>query len=241
MAAGASVNTCGDTAPTGWIATAVSGNYCAKLGSTYYIARTIKQLDGLATNATATVCGDIPPAGWITTDVQESYCNQLASTYYIGRMIRRIAGLPIGAKVDICGDKVPVGWVSATTQTKTCARLGKTSYTGRTIQKVSNSAGAIATLFAEDATPPGFLAVRRARAGGHDFDGDGKADAVTFARGVWQWQNSSDDSVETLQFGHDGDAIAPSDYDGDGRTDFAVARRDGETMQFDILPTESAA
>ncbi len=58
-----------------------------------------------------------------------------------------------------------------------------------------------------------------------DYDGDGRTDMSVFrpASGVW-YLNRSTDGFKGLQFGVDGDRLAPADYDGDGKTDIAVYR-----------------
>jgi hypothetical protein len=70
-----------------------------------------------------------------------------------------------------------------------------------------------------------------------DFDGDGKTDFAV-ARGdlnsnqiVWYWRRSSDGVVRGQQFGAISpggqffDGAVPGDYDGDGKTDLAIWRR----------------
>ncbi|HEX8247900.1 MAG TPA: FG-GAP-like repeat-containing protein [Pyrinomonadaceae bacterium] len=59
-----------------------------------------------------------------------------------------------------------------------------------------------------------------------DFDGDGRSDLSVFrpSNGSWYITNSSNNSFTGVQFGTNGDLIAPADYDGDGKTDFAVFR-----------------
>jgi subtilisin-like proprotein convertase family protein len=61
--------------------------------------------------------------------------------------------------------------------------------------------------------------------GQFDFDGDRKADVAVFrpSDGVW-YLNRSTLGFTALQFGANGDKIAPADYDGDGKTDFGVFR-----------------
>ncbi len=65
----------------------------------------------------------------------------------------------------------------------------------------------------------------------YDFDGDKKADVAVYRPGAtvndfsfWFILRSSDNSVQSIQFGHDADRIVPGDYDGDGDTDVAVFR-----------------
>jgi hypothetical protein len=58
------------------------------------------------------------------------------------------------------------------------------------------------------------------------FDNDLKSDVSVFrpSNGVWYSVNSSNDEFKAVQFGLQGDIIAPGDYDGDGTTDRAVFR-----------------
>ncbi len=65
----------------------------------------------------------------------------------------------------------------------------------------------------------------------YDFDGDRKADvavyragATTAALSYWYVLRSSDNSVQSMQFGQASDVFVPGDYDGDGDTDIAVFR-----------------
>ncbi|HEY0547214.1 MAG TPA: VCBS repeat-containing protein [Pyrinomonadaceae bacterium] len=65
-----------------------------------------------------------------------------------------------------------------------------------------------------------------------DFDGDGKADVAVYRTGIGGGPEntffvlrSSDGGVSSQTFGRFGtDAIVPSDFDGDGKTDYAVYR-----------------
>jgi hypothetical protein len=63
-----------------------------------------------------------------------------------------------------------------------------------------------------------------------DFDGDGKWDIcvtrmmVSSLPAFWYVQNSRDDSMTAQHWGKLGDIVVPQDYDGDGKTDFAVFR-----------------
>ncbi|MEO6394218.1 MAG: S8 family serine peptidase [Pyrinomonadaceae bacterium] len=59
-----------------------------------------------------------------------------------------------------------------------------------------------------------------------DFDGDRKSDVAVFrpATGSWYLIRSSNQVVNSLQFGANGDRITPADYDGDGKADIAVFR-----------------
>lgn len=59
-----------------------------------------------------------------------------------------------------------------------------------------------------------------------NFDGDIKSDISVFrpSTGVWYSLNSTDGNFQAVQFGSNGDKVAPGDYDGDGKTDFAVWR-----------------
>ncbi len=75
----------------------------------------------------------------------------------------------------------------------------------------------------------------------YDFDGDGKTDKAVFhtefanpdpnnlvGQQIWYLSKSSDGLPLTMQWGHvtatDTDLLRPADFDGDGKTDFAVQR-----------------
>ncbi|HEX9960277.1 MAG TPA: BACON domain-containing carbohydrate-binding protein, partial [Pyrinomonadaceae bacterium] len=59
-----------------------------------------------------------------------------------------------------------------------------------------------------------------------DYDGDGKADLSVFrpSAGSWYLSHSSNNAFIAVQFGANGDLIAPADFDGDGKTDISVFR-----------------
>ncbi len=65
-----------------------------------------------------------------------------------------------------------------------------------------------------------------------DYDGDGKFDLGVFRGGgadrngpaLFFVRRSTDNTTQVTQFGLGSDLIVPGDYDGDGRTDFAVVR-----------------
>ncbi|HEY0426444.1 MAG TPA: proprotein convertase P-domain-containing protein [Pyrinomonadaceae bacterium] len=59
-----------------------------------------------------------------------------------------------------------------------------------------------------------------------DFDGDRKADISVFrpSEGNWYTLGSQSNSLIGVHFGQNGDKLTPADYDGDGKTDFAVYR-----------------
>ncbi len=59
-----------------------------------------------------------------------------------------------------------------------------------------------------------------------DFDGDGTPDYAVFRPSTSNWYilRSSDNSVQILQFGANGDVPLDGDLDGDGRTDLAIFR-----------------
>jgi subtilisin-like proprotein convertase family protein len=59
-----------------------------------------------------------------------------------------------------------------------------------------------------------------------NFDSDILSDLAVYrpSTGVWYALNSTDGGFQSVQFGAEGDVIAPGDYDGDGITDRAVFR-----------------
>jgi hypothetical protein len=59
-----------------------------------------------------------------------------------------------------------------------------------------------------------------------DFDGDRKSDPVIFRPngGMWWYSASSNGQARAVQFGMNNDRVVPADYDGDGKTDFAIYR-----------------
>jgi len=59
-----------------------------------------------------------------------------------------------------------------------------------------------------------------------DYDADGKLEAAVFrpSNGIWFVSRSSDNQLQSVQFGLITDRLVPADYDGDGKTDIAVFR-----------------
>ena len=59
-----------------------------------------------------------------------------------------------------------------------------------------------------------------------DFDGDGFTDVVVFRPSTANWfvMRSTDNTVQTLAFGVNGDIPIDGDFDGDGRNDLAIYR-----------------
>ena len=67
-----------------------------------------------------------------------------------------------------------------------------------------------------------------------DFDGDGRSDISVFRpdpgnedNNYWRVLQSSNNQIRNFEWGiaADADSLAPADYDGDGKTDFAIYRR----------------
>ena len=68
-----------------------------------------------------------------------------------------------------------------------------------------------------------------------DFDGDGRTDFSTFTpqNGKWTIERSANNTTSNTFFGSSGDIIRPGDYDGDNKTDLAVARyQDGNLFWY---------
>jgi len=70
-----------------------------------------------------------------------------------------------------------------------------------------------------------------------DYDGDGKADLAVYRAGAasgdksyWFFRGSLSNptgNVTYVQWGQNGDFVAPGDYDGDGKADFVIQRNNG--------------
>jgi hypothetical protein len=75
-----------------------------------------------------------------------------------------------------------------------------------------------------------------------DYDGDGKADPAVFRNGqpaTWFYRSSITGNVAAIQWGATGDIPYPGDFDGDGKTDFGIARDygNGQLMFWRLLST----
>lgn len=58
-----------------------------------------------------------------------------------------------------------------------------------------------------------------------DFDGDGRTDVGFYSEdGGWQYESSSNGTIQFATWGEPGDIRMPGDYDGDGRADLVVWR-----------------
>ncbi len=59
-----------------------------------------------------------------------------------------------------------------------------------------------------------------------DFDGDRRTDVSVFtpSTGNWNIENSSNGSIDLINFGFGTDRVKPGDYDGDGKSDLAIYR-----------------
>jgi subtilisin-like proprotein convertase family protein len=81
-----------------------------------------------------------------------------------------------------------------------------------------------------------------------DFDGDGAYDfcvqTASTGLGAGQAQftvlRSSDFGVEFIAWGLETDAIAPGDYDGDGRSDYAVVRSNSGQLDWYVLSADAS-
>jgi len=84
-----------------------------------------------------------------------------------------------------------------------------------------------------------FNAIKAPAGARGDVDGDGKADVVWRpSNGIWFIIPSSSPNTSILQqWGTSGDIPVPGDYDGDGKTDFAVSRPSSGTWS--IIPSSN--
>ena len=150
-----------------------------------------------------------------------SISGESIGSFRIGSTVRVVETVPQGTTTTITS---PTGTVTtlpptATTRTGSIV-LGGSQANPSFVNEIifTNSFPTTAT---PTPTPPGTLA----RATAFDFDGDDSSDLSTFrpTTGVWNIMRSSG-GLTNIQFGANGDDLAPADYDGDTKVDTAVFR-----------------